>query len=181
MGGNMVPGEMPVSLTEARGWLRMGTTVDDAVVAQMIRAATNVCEAFIGRRLIVRAAEEEVALRAGVAQLSIRPVVGVDAVTLLTAASGETVLEESDYRLTIGRDGTARVAPTAAGTAGRLRILYRAGLAVGANDIPEAIRQGIVRLVQHLHEARDGAGTAPPAAVAALWQPWRRVGLGGAA
>lgn len=181
MNGTMVPGDTPVSLNEARGWLRMEATVDDAVIAGLIRAATNVCEAFIGRWLIVRAAEEEVVLRAGVARLGIRPVVGIDAVTLLTATGGETALDASDYRLSVGEDGTARLAPAAAGIAGRLRVRYRAGLAAESNAIPEAIRQGIVRLVQHLHEARDGAGAAPPAAVAALWQPWRRVGLGGAA
>ena len=55
----------------------------------------------------------------------------------------------------------------------------RPALAEGANDIPEAIRQGIVRMTQHLHDARDGADEAPPAAIAALWQPWRRLTLGG--
>jgi hypothetical protein len=59
-----------------------------------------------------------------------------------------------------------------------VHLAYRAGLAPNANGVPEAIRQGIVRMVQHLHEARDGAGTPPPAAVAALWQPWRRLTLG---
>ena len=34
---------------------------------------------------------------------------------------------------------------------------YRAGIAAEANGIPEAIRQGIVRMTQHLHDARDGA------------------------
>src|SRR3546814_17402020 len=66
-----------------------------------IRAATSVCEAIIGRRLFVRAAEDVGMLRAGVAMLSVRPVVGVDAVTLLTADGGEAVLGEGDYRLTI--------------------------------------------------------------------------------
>ena len=44
-----VPGEAPVSLNEARGWLRLGATIDDAVVAGLVRAATNICEAFIGQ------------------------------------------------------------------------------------------------------------------------------------
>src|SRR3546814_4318042 len=99
-------------------------------------------------------------LRAGVAMLSVRPVVGVDAVTLLTADGGEAVLGEGDYRLTIGRDGAGRLTPLAAGTAtgtgAGLRVLYRAGLAADSNDVPEALRQGIVRLVHHLHAASDG-------------------------
>src|SRR3546814_3342888 len=49
------------------------------------------------------------------------------------------------------------------GGAARVRVAYRAGMAEGANGVPEAIRQGIVRMTQHLHDARDGTGAGPPA------------------
>lgn len=176
---SLLPGEVPVSLNEARGWLRLGTTVDDAVVAQLVRAATNICEAFIGQWLIVRAGEETLSLRAGTARMSARPVVGVDAVTLIAADGEESTAVEGDYRLALARDGTARLAIDRAGDAVHVRIAFRAGMAEGANGVPEAIRQGIVRMIQHLHDARDGTGAAPPAAIAALWQPWRRMTLGG--
>lgn len=179
---SLLPGEAPVGLSEARGWLRMGVTADDAVVAQLIRAATDICEAFIGQWLIVRAGEEAVVLRAGAAWLSARPVTAVDGVTLILPDGSERAVGADGYRATIARDGTAHVAVHDAQGARAVRIAYRAGLAPGANAVPEAIRQGIVRMVQYLHEARDGAhegaGTAPPAAVAALWQPWRRLTLG---
>lgn len=181
MSGTTAPGDVPVSLNEARGWLRMGASIDDAVVAQLIRAATNICEAFIGCRLIVGPVEELLSVASGAVQLGVRPVVGVDTAALLADDGSESALGDGDYRLAIGRDGTGRLTLTGAAGGGRLRVGYRAGLAAGSNEVPEAIRQGIVRLVQHLHEARDGAGGGPPAAVAALWQPWRRISLGGAA
>lgn len=173
------PGEAPVNLNEARGWLRLGATIDDAVVAQLVRAATNICEAFIGQWLIARAAEEIVPLDGGAIRLGARPVVAVDDVALLLPGGGALLLDEADYRVSIARDGTASVAIHESGEAAQARIGYRAGMAAGANGIPEAIRQGIVRMTQHLHEARDGGGAAPPAAIAALWQPWRRLTLGG--
>ena len=176
---SLLPGDAPVSLNEARGWLRLGATIDDAVVAGLVRAATNVCEAFIGQWLVIRAAEEVLPLKNGVVQPGARPVVAVDDVTLLLPGGGEAVLGDGDYRTSIGRDGTARVTVVDPRGAARVRVAYRAGLGEGANAIPEAIRQGIVRMTQHLHEARDGAGAAPPAAIAALWQPWRRLTLGG--
>ncbi|KGB55630.1 hypothetical protein FG91_01235 [Sphingopyxis sp. LC81] len=179
MAESPVPGDAPVSLNEARGWLRLGATIDDAVVAGLVRAATNICEAFIGQWLVIRAAEEVLPLKNGVVQLGARPVVAINSVTLLLPGGGEAVLGGGDYRTTVGRDGTARVALDDPRGAARVRIAYRAGIAEGANGIPEAIRQGIVRMTQHLHEARDGAGAAPPAAIAALWQPWRRLTLGG--
>jgi len=179
MAESAVPGDVPVTLNEARGWLRLGATVDDAVVAQLVRAATNICEAFIGQWLIVREAGEIVPLDGGVIGLGARPVVAVDAVALLAADGSETVLAESGYSVTIARDGGAAILIHDRGAAQRARIAYRAGMAAMPNGIPEAIRQGIVRMTQHLHEARDGGGTAPPAAIAALWQPWRRMTLGG--
>lgn len=176
---SLIPGEAPVSLNEARSWLRLGATIDDAVVAGLIRAATNICEAFIGQWLLIRIAEETLPVGPGVVPLSIRPVVAVDGVTAIGAGGEEAILAPADYRTTIARDGTARLAIAFPGDKTHLRVTYRAGLAEDANGIPEAIRQGIVRMTQHLHDARDGAGAAPPAAIAALWQPWRRLTLGG--
>lgn len=180
MAESLAPGEAPVSLNEVRSWLRLGATVDDAVVAGLVRAATGICEAFIGQRLIIRACEDILPLTPdGVVQPGARPVVGIEAVGLLLPGGGEAVLAASDYRTAIARDGTARVTIDDPRGAVRVRIAYRAGIADGANDIPEAIRQGIVRMTQHLYDARDDAGAAPPAAIAALWQPWRRLTLGG--
>jgi uncharacterized phiE125 gp8 family phage protein len=173
-----LPGETPVHLNEARSWLRMGATIDDAVVAQLIRAATNICEAFIGQWLVVRSVEEVVPVRADALRLSARPVVAVDSLHLIGPDGGETELDQSRYRTALARDGTARLSIGLGIDAMRVRIAYRAGMAADANDIPEAIRQGIIRMIQHLYDARDGGVAAPPAAVAALWQPWRRLTLG---
>ncbi len=178
MAAGLLPGDAPVSLNEARGWLRLGSTIDDAVVAGLVRAATNICEAFIGHWLVIREVEEVLSLRAGQARLSARPVAAIDAVVLLTAAGDATVLDAGAYRLRHGRDGSGQLVIERPGDAERVRVSYRAGIAENPNGIPEAIRQGIVRMVQHLHDARDAAPVAPPAAIAALWQPWRRMTLG---
>ena len=179
MAESLLPGEAPVSLNEARGWLRLGATIDDAVIAGLVRAATNICEAFIGQWLVVRAGEEEAPLPAERILLGARPVVAVDGVTLLSPDGSEQPLGEEAYRVTIARDGSACIMVLDPGDAARVRIAYRAGMAEGATGVPEALRQGIVRMTQHLHDARDGTGAGPPAAIAALWQPWRRLTLGG--
>lgn len=180
MAESLLPGEAPVSLNEARGWLRLGATIDDAVIAGLVRAATNICEAFIGQWLVVRAGEKEAPLPADRIPLGARPVVAIDGVTLLSPDGSEQPLGEDAYRVTIARDGSGCVAVNDPGEAARVRIAYRAGMAEGANGVPEAIRQGIVRMTQHLHDARDGAEAGPPAMIAALWQPWRRLTLGSA-
>lgn len=167
---------MVVSLEEARAWLRLGATDEDALVERLIEAATGICEAFTGQWLVVREGEEVVALRQGVARIVARPVAAVDAATLIEADGGEVVLDAADYRVEIA-GGSARVTVPDATADARIRIAYRAGLAAEAVEVPAAIRHGIVRMVQHLYQARDGE-EAPPAAIAALWQPWRRTVLG---
>ncbi|MBB6427525.1 hypothetical protein [Sphingopyxis sp. JAI128] len=179
MATSPIPGDVPVSLNEARGWLRLGPSIEDAVVAQLLRAATGICEAYIGQWLIVRTAEETLPLRSGTARPTARPVIAAETVTLLTREGGETVLGAADYKLIREAGGAVQLVVAAPGEADRVRIAYRAGLADGVNAVPEAIRQGIVRMTQHLYDARDGTGATPPAVIAALWQPWRRLSLGG--
>ena len=174
-------GAAPVGVAEAKAWLRLGAGHDDAVVAGLIRSAADLCEAFTGQMLIVRTVTEEMPVSAGWIRLIKRPVAAVEALAGLVGED-ETLLAADAWRHEIDRDGAARVRVEAAGDAARLRLTYRAGLASDVNGVPEAIRQGLARMIQHLHEARGEAqgeyGRAPPAIVAALWQPWRRVGLG---
>nr|WP_241769333.1 head-tail connector protein [Sphingomonas melonis] len=60
---------------------------------------------------------------------------------------------------------------------GETLVRYSAGLAAAWEALPEAVMQGVVLLAAHLFERRDGEAM-PPAAVAALWRPYRRMRLG---
>jgi uncharacterized iron-regulated protein len=53
-----------------------------------------------------------------------------------------------------------------------------AGLADDWGEVSAPLREGIVRFAAHLYRDRDAASTRePPAAVAALWRPWRELRL----
>lgn len=43
-------------------------------------------------------------------------------------------------------------------------------------EVPPALNEGILRFAAHLYRERDG-DAAPPAAVAALWRPFRELRL----
>lgn len=68
---------------------------------------------------------------------------------------------------------TARLAETAVAAAERFCGAAFADWAA----VPPPVAHGMVVLAAHLFENR-GRGDLPPAAVAALWRPYRRLGLG---
>jgi uncharacterized phiE125 gp8 family phage protein len=58
-----------------------------------------------------------------------------------------------------------------------IRIDYQAGYGASWNDVPEALRQGMLHLVAHLYEGREEALAVTPPVAAGLWQPYRLVRL----
>jgi uncharacterized phiE125 gp8 family phage protein len=170
------PGPLAVSIEEAKAWLRIAGSDEDALLAGHIRAAARLCEQFTGTVLIARAVEEAIARGPAWQRLALAPVRSIDAAAALDEAGGETALVPGDYAIDIDAAGTGWV--RAPGRGGRVRVRYAAGLADGPAGLPEPLRQGMLRMAAHLHVARDADASGPPAAVTALWRPWRRLPFG---
>ena len=169
----------PVSLAELKAFLRIGTGEEDALLAGLVRSAAETCEAFTGRLLIARPVEETIAASTGWTRLGTGPASAIETVAALAADGTAIPLPAGDYAIDIDAAAEGWVRLTAPRDEKRVRVGYRAGLAEGPNGLPEAVRQGVVRLAAHLYVHRDPAdGAGPPAAVTALWRPWRRLRLG---
>jgi uncharacterized phiE125 gp8 family phage protein len=174
-------GPIPVPIGELKAWLRIEGSAEDAILAGLIRAAASTCEAFIGRLLLVRAVEEALPAPRGWTRLAAAPARTIETVSALDAGGETEPLAADAYAIDIDAAGEGWVRLTGPIATGRVRVSYRAGLADNPADLPEAIRQGIVRLAAHLHAHRDASGPGaapPPAAVTALWRPWRRLRMG---
>ena len=168
----------PVSLEEAKALLRIETSDEDALIAGLVRSATDYCEAFTGRALIARDVDEISGAGSGWRRLSLAPVRAITGVTGLPAEGAPFALAADAYAAEMDAADEGWVRVTRPGAAGRVRVAYAAGMAEDWNGVPEALRQGILRLTAHLFTQRDGARDAgPPAAVTALWRPWRRMRL----
>lgn len=166
----------PLGLAEAKAYLRVESDAEDALIAGFVRTATALCEAFTGQMLLARGADDSIAGDGAWRRLAGAPVRGVDAVEALADDGAASALPDDGWASRIDASGEGWVRAIAPG---RARVTYRAGLADDWNGVPEPLRQGIARLVAHLHAVRDSPDDAgPPAAVAALWRPWRRVRLG---
>ncbi len=170
----MDPPPPPVSIEEAKAFLRIASSEEDAVLAGLVRSAAELCESFTGRALVVRPVREIVAGTGRWIRLGAAPVQSIDAVIELGDGGERTPVPVGDHGVDVDAagDGWVRLPPGLK----RVEVSYRAGLAGNPNEVPEALRQGIVRLAGHLYAHRgEAAEGGAPAAVTALWRPWRRV------
>jgi uncharacterized phiE125 gp8 family phage protein len=168
-------GAAPLTLAEARDWLRLGPGSEDAQVAALIRAAANMCEAFTGQLLIEREVVEERAA-AAMLRLGKQPVAGVDDVLVLGGPGAPAALATDQWAAVPLAEGAMAVRLPILAEGRRVRVRYRAGLVQEGHEVPSALRQGLLRLVQHWHFGGQDDVTMP-AIVTALWTPWRRTGL----
>lgn len=168
----------PVAVAEVKALLRIATSEEDALIAGFVRSAAASCEAFIGRALIVREVTETIAATGTWTRLAAAPVRSIDAVAALAVDGGEVALDAQDYAIDVDAGGEGWVRVPWRGTSGRAAVTFSAGLAEDWNGVPEPLRQGIARLAAHLYGARGENEAPPPASVAALWRPWRRLQLG---
>ncbi|MBL8647606.1 MAG: phage head-tail connector protein [Sphingosinicella sp.] len=158
---------LAVSLGEVKAYLRIDGAEEDALLAGLVRTAAALCEAFTGQVLIAEARSETIVADGEWHRLAATPVRSFEG-----AFVGEDVAAFDSLTDASG-DGWVRISGGRAA-----RVAVEAGLAEDWNGVPEPLRQGIVRLTAHLYANRDAAGDAgPPAAVAALWRPWRRMRL----
>jgi uncharacterized phiE125 gp8 family phage protein len=175
------PMMLPAAATqEAKAYLRIVGTDEDALVARLMRSAAELCEQFTGQVLIARGFTEMLPASSAWARLGATPVRAISGVEAVPANGAPVPLAASAYAIDIDANGDGWVRVTDGGTTRRARVTFEAGMASNWNDVPETLRQGTVRLAAHLYTHRDSTDDAgPPAAVTALWRPWRRMRLGG--
>jgi len=158
-----------VSLSEAQAFVRVENGDEEALLAGLIRTASALCESFLNQVVIARPFSERLKGTGGWQRLSSQPVRSIT-----SALSGGQPLPGEQYGLDIDHDGVGWVRLPAGLTC---VVSGTAGLAAEENEVPEPVRQGVLRLAAHLYSNRDGGGEEPPAIVTALWRPFRRVVL----
>lgn len=177
----------PLSLAEAKTWLKVDGTEEDELISTLITAARLMVEAEIGQVLIGQnwrligdfwPPEGEIPIRYG-------RVIAVQAARVFSAEGVATAIPASEFTLVERGIGEAQSLLPASQTApGRIRagieIDLRLGFGEAAGDVPEVIRLAIRRVVALWFENRgDGAEVEAglPPQIRALLRPFRRVRL----
>ena len=174
MGGSAVPaGVIADAVAAAKAYLRLEGGTEDAVLAPLARAAIGLGEQFCAQALVARGFDDAVAASADWQRLPACPAIAIDAVT----GAGGGALPVGSYAIDIDADGVGWVRVTAPAAGAVVRVAYRAGEAADWGGLPGPVAQGVTMLVGHLF-AQGADDRAPPAAVAALWRPFRRMRIG---
>ncbi len=174
-GAAMPAGAVAAAAAAAGAYLRIAEG-PDAVLTRGAGAALALGEAFCGQRLIERVCEDVIGTARDWQRLRALPVRAILGLTGWPAEGAPFVLPVAAYAVDIDAGGIGWVRVTAPGAVGRVAVRYTAGLAASWDALPEPIAQGVVLLTAHLFEHREGSAE-PPAAVAALWRPYRRMRL----
>jgi uncharacterized phiE125 gp8 family phage protein len=160
------------TLSEVRAFARVESGEEEAVLAGLLRTASALCEAFLGQIVVERGFTQAIAASSQWQRLQVLPIRSIEQVT-----SGGIPLPISAFASDVDSSGQGWVRITDPAITGVVEVSGSAGLAASQNAVPEPIRQGVLRLVAHLFASRDGAGGEIPAAVTALWRPYRRMRL----
>lgn len=168
-------------LAELKQWLGISRNTEDALLAGLLRAALDLCEAFTGQAPLAQLIEERLPPQRGLQLLGARPVREIAMVEVIAADGSRSPLTALDYSAEIAACGTAsfRLLVPVEGRALAVRLV--AGIAGEWATLPPALRQGMIRLAAHHYRDRDADGqrspAPPPVSVTALWQPWRLMRL----
>jgi uncharacterized phiE125 gp8 family phage protein len=168
------PASEPVTLAEAKNYLRVEHANDDAMIALMITAAREAAEAYLGTSFITQrwkmTLENElpciVPLRFGLAQ-------SIVSIVEKTEVGGSTTIDPAGYRLSIDKRA-AHVLSSRIGF--RFEITYDAGYGASAALMPGLIRQGVLQHVATMYEVREMSSPIPAMALQA-YHPYKEISL----
>lgn len=166
-------GDLAPALAELKHWLGITRSADDAQLIALIGAGVEACEAFTGITPLASTIEETHDSSHEWARLATRPITQVTGIELLDADGVRSALGAAEYDLHLAGDGSAQLRLRRGPFVSRVVVTMEAGLAPDWPSLPDGMRHGILRFAAFLHREGEQATGEPPAAIAALWRPWR--------
>ena len=159
------PALEPISRDEAKLFLRIDHTDENALIDMLIRSARERLEAYLNVAMIIRPMRLETTAAPEVS-LPRWPVQSVDGVI----ANGQVI---RGYRVDLRR----RPATVKTVSGGTVSINFTAGYGETADAVPAPLRQAMLLLISQAYEAPNKAQETIPLMVDALTLPYRVIGL----
>lgn len=167
------PEDEPLTVAEAKAFLRIEHDDEDAVIVAAIAAARASAEEYLRVLLLPQTYSYEFEELTHIVKLPVGPARSVEQFDSYDRNGNATAIDAGKYRLTI--DGHGLVLPNIP-KGHSFAVEFIAGLVANAEDVPAPIKQGMLHHIAAMLENRHGT-TALPAQSVHLYQPYRRVRL----
>ena len=157
------PAVEPLSLAEAKTHLRLDTNTDDAYVSALITAARERVELFLRRALITQEFEYTIdGFPSGEIDLPRPPLRSIEWIKYIDTAGNLQTLSPATYVVDASSNEMGRVAlawnqfwPITRWSINSVVIRFSAGYGDKVEDVPQAIRHGILIEIANLYENRE--------------------------
>lgn len=169
------PATEPLTLAEAKLYLRVDNTDEDTLISDLIVAARMMAETWLRRSLITQA--WKIAYDDGIpedVQLPMGPVNSVSSVVAVNRDASVQVIDSAGYWLDAAQNRLMLDNPL---LGFRIEITYATGYGDAA-AVPTPIKQGMLAHIAALYDSRGENGeTSLPEQAAALYAPFREMSL----
>lgn len=173
----------PITLTEAKNFLRVDHSDDDTLISALITASRQLCEEYTRRILVTTTIDEYFDQfprnswngHSNILYLSRGPVTSVTSVKYVDEIGSEQTIASSLY-VVDSISEPARIQSTdgwttGAGVVNQLIVRYVVGTDVTA--IPKPLIQGMMLVISDLYDQRADRVKQLPTASEYLWNPYR--------
>lgn len=173
---NSPPATEPVSLDQAKAWLRVESGGDeDALIAALIPAARARAEWHTGQAFVTQGWTLWLDGTRGIIDVPLAPLQSVASVTLYAPDGSATVLDAGDYAVA-GQSVILATPPFALRARNGIAVAFTAGYG-DADAVPAPLCAAILQIVSALYEHRGGDAVPIPDNALALLAPYRLVKL----
>ncbi|MEM6397488.1 MAG: head-tail connector protein [Bacteroidota bacterium] len=159
------PAIEPISLAEAKNWLRVDNDADDSLIETMITSARMAAENYTNRKFITQTLKQDFQAGAVIVPLNAGPVQG-DPILVIGSTDLEVDVDytfnESTYAFQLNQMTTAK-----------LSLTYVVGYGDSADDVPAPIKQAILLTMGKFYENRSDQVHRLPTAAQHLLNGYR--------
>lgn len=193
------PATEPVTLADAKAYLRVSGTGEDFILTTMIQAARELCESYLGRKLITqtlkltldwfpRSGQEKwwdgvqegaiTDLHSSVDRLYLPfpPLQSVTSVVTYNLANTPATMDAAKYQVNTAGEFIAlnigEIWPVDLRASGAVEVTYVAGYGATAANMPATLYQALLLTINNLYMNRDCGGNLSQAA-ASMLEPYR--------
>jgi len=173
----------PITLTEAKNFLRVDHSNDDTLISALITSARQLCEEYTRRILVTTTIDEyydkfptnRFENLSNLIYLSRGPVSSITSLKYVNEIGSEVTISSSLY-ITDLISEPARVQSVsgwfaAAGVVNQVIVRYVVG--TGVSSIPKPLIQGMMLVISDLYDQRNDRVKQLPTASEYLWNPYR--------